>query len=163
MLPTYFVMLSRTMARFKRGKKRISIVLIRGKTRTGTSKGMLWGRFGVCLVFLAENWRWGQWKACSGMPLSRLSSQGSVPQGHRIVVSVRADSDASPTWRAEVGSDVDRGDNCRQENIFIVREGGVGRPTSGSKYSISQASIPLAFLKCDLWTAALDKKGRNQK
>uniref|UniRef100_A0A674MT46 Large ribosomal subunit protein P1 n=1 Tax=Takifugu rubripes TaxID=31033 RepID=A0A674MT46_TAKRU len=36
-----------------------------------------------------------------------------------------------------------------QENIFIAREGGVvpsaGRPASGSKYSISQASIPLAF------------------
>lgn len=83
------------------------------------------------------------------MPLSRLSSQGNVPQGLRIVVSVRADSGASPTWRAEVGSDVDRGDNCRQENIFIAFEGGVvasaGRLTSGSKYSISQASIPLAF------------------
>lgn len=53
MLPTYFVMLSRTIARFKR-EKRISIVLIRGKTRTGTSNGMLWGRFGVCLVFLGK-------------------------------------------------------------------------------------------------------------
>lgn len=97
------------------------------------------------------------------MPLSRLSSQGSVPQGHRIVVSVRADSDSSPTWRAEVGSDVDRGDNCRQENIFIVREGGVGRPTPGSKYSIFQASVPLAFFKMWSLNRCIRQKGKESE
>lgn len=74
------------------------------------------------------------------MPLSRLSSQGNVPQGHRIVVSVRADSDAPATWRAEVGSDVDSRDNYHQENIFIAREGGVvpsaEKPASGSKWEM---------------------------
>lgn len=61
------------------------------------------------------------------------------------------------------GSDVDRGDNCRQENIFIAREGGVGRRTSGSKYSISQASIPLAFFYVIFEPLHYEKNGRNQK
>lgn len=131
---------------------------------------MLWGKNRLNLALVLSSWQenhgWRQRKAHSGTPLGGLSSQGGVPQGHRFVFSVRGDRDASPAWRAEVGSDVDRGDNCRQENIFIACEGGGGERGS-IRSQIRDRNCPgwdsIPLILHGFWNTAFKKQEEGNK
>lgn len=162
MLQTYLVMRSRTIAQFKNiNKNEISTFLISGEKtpknvvkpkKTHAWKGNVlvlggWGVGPICLFFLGRkmgddaNERHTRGRLSAGSPV-----QGSVPSGTPLCcLRACGDGDASPAWRAEVGSDVDSGDNYSKTSFIAC---GGGRESSAERGAKSRtgavwAGIPL--------------------